>query len=289
MHPKPAGIVLVLASLIALTAVAVHAAGPACTETYGSGPNAFSLATGSPGELGLLKVLGEAFAKKNTSSALCWVKAGSGESLAMLKDKQVDMIMVHAPAAEKKAVADGWATKRLLIGSNEFYIVGPRSDPAGIKKAKSAAEAYQKIAAAKAPFFSRGDNSGTHKKELQVWEKAGIAPAGDWYVVTKDFMMATLKRADAEKGYFMTDSSTWASARKEMKNLAILFRGDQFLVNTYHTLLQPPGATPGQATASKFIDFVNAKEGQAIIRNYGKERYGEGLYNDAAYAKKYDH
>jgi len=259
----------------------------ACTESYGTGPNKFSLATGSPGELGLLKALGDEFAKKNNTT-LCWVKAGSGESMKLLKDKQVDMIMVHAPAAEKKAVEDGWATKRLLIGSNEFYIVGPPNDPAGINKAKTTAEAYTLIADSKSKFFSRGDNSGTHKKEMDAWEKANIKPSGDWYVVTKDFMMATLKRADAEKGYFMTDSSTWVSVRKEMKNLTILFRGDVFLVNTYHTLLQPEGATPGQKHASQFIDFVSSAEGQKIIATFGKDLYGEGIYNDAEYAKKYD-
>jgi len=94
-------------------------------------------------------------------------------------------------------------------------------------------------------------------------------------------MMATLKRADAEKGYFMTDSSTWVSARKEIKNLKILFKGDVFLVNTYHTLCQPAGASPGQKYASRFIDFVNSREGQKIIRTYGKDLYGEGIYNDA--------
>jgi tungstate transport system substrate-binding protein len=259
----------------------------ACTESYGTGPNQFSLATGSPGELGLLKALGEQFAKKNNTT-LCWVKAGSGESMQLLKDKKVDMIMVHAPAAEKKAVADGWATRRLLIGSNEFYIVGPPEDPAGIRKAKTAAEAYTLIANNKSKFFSRGDNSGTHKKEMDAWEKANIKPAGDWYVVTKDFMLATLKRADAEKGYFMSDSSTWVSVRKEMKDLTILFRGDVFLVNTYHTLLQPEGATPGQKYASQFIDFVSSADGQKIIAAYGKDLYGEGIYNDAEYAKKYD-
>jgi tungstate transport system substrate-binding protein len=260
----------------------------ACTESYGTGPNKFSLATGSPGELGLLKVLAEQFAQKNNST-LCWVKAGSGQSIKYLKEKNVDMIMVHAPAAEKKAVEEGWATKRMLIGSNEFYIVGPPEDPAGIKKAKTAAEAYRLIANSQSKFFSRGDNSGTHKKEMDAWANAGIQPAGSWYIVTKDFMKATLKRADAEKGYFMTDSSTWVSVRNEMKNLAILFRGDVFLVNTYHTLLQPAGATPGQKTASKFIDFVSSADGQKTIATYGKDKFGEGIYNDAAYAKKYDH
>jgi tungstate transport system substrate-binding protein len=258
-----------------------------CDGVYGSGHSTFSLATGSPGELGILKVLGEAFAR-DSDATLCWIKAGSGDSIALLKAKKADMIMVHAPAAEKKAIADGWATKRMLIGSNEFYIVGPADDPAKIAQATSAVDAYQRIASAKAPFFSRGDNSGTHKKEMDVWKKAGIAPSGQWYMVTKDFMTATLKRADREKGYFMTDSSTWVAEGRSVPNLTILFRGDKFLINTYHTLAQPAGATPGAATAGKFIDFVSSEKGQKIIREFGRDIYGEGLYNDAAYARKYD-
>jgi tungstate transport system substrate-binding protein len=259
-----------------------------CTELYGDSDQRFSLATGSPGELGLLKALADDFNKTN-GTALCWKKAGSGASLKLLKEKKVDMVMVHAPAAEKQAVQEGWAIKRTLIGSNEFYIVGPKDDPAAIGKSKSAAEAYKKIAEAGAKFFSRGDNSGTHKKEMAVWKNAGIDPSGEWYIVTKTFMMATLKRADAEKGYFMTDSSTWIAAKKETPNLTILFRGDPFLINTYHALCQPKDATPGQKYASKFIDFVASERGQKIIRDYGADKHGEGLYNDAAYAKQYDH
>ena len=255
---------------------------------YGNGSNAFSLATGSPGELGLLKVLGETFATQENAQ-LKWQKAGSGKSLQLLKDKKVDMIMVHAPAAEEKAVAEGWAIKRTLIGSNEFYIVGPAADPAGIAQAKSVADAYARIAAAKAKFFSRGDNSGTHKKELAVWEKAGVKPAGDWYIITKDFMTATLKRANDEGGYFMTDSSTWIAEKGNMPKLKILFQGDKFIINTYHALCQPQGVTEGAAIAGKFIDFVASEQGQAIIRDYGKAEYGEGLYNDAAYAAQFDH
>lgn len=258
-----------------------------CAETYGDGPAKFSLATGSPGELGLLKNLAESF-NADKKFSLCWVKAGSGESLKLLKDKQVDMIMVHAPAAEKKAVADGWATKRTLIGSNEFFIVGPPSDPAKVAESRDAADAFSRIANAKALFFSRGDNSGTHKKEMDAWKNAGIQPSGDWYKVTKDFMMATLKKANDDKGYFMTDSSTWVAANKKLPNLKILFRGDKFLVNTYHALAQPSGATPGAGAAAQFIDFVASPKGQEIIRDYGKNLHGEGLYNDAEYAKKYD-
>jgi len=257
------------------------------TVTYGSGRNVFSLATGSPGELGLLRLLGEAFAEKEQAS-LRWIKAGTGQSLKLLREKQVDMVMVHAPGGEEKAVAEGWATQRTLIGSNEFYIVGLASDPAGIATAGNGAEAYRRIARSGARFVSRGDNSGTHQKEMQIWAAAGVKPEGAWYIVTRDFMTASLKRADAEGAYFMTDSSTWVSVRKEMKNLTILFRGDVFLVNTYHTLLQPEGATPGQKFAALFIDFVSSADGQKIMATYGKDKYGEGIYNDAAYAKQYD-
>jgi len=150
-------------------------------------------------------------------------------------------------------------------------------------------DAYKRIAAAKTKFFSRGDNSGTHKKEMGLWKEAGIKPEGDWYVVTKDFMTATLKRANDEKGYFMVDSSTWAAEKKNMPDLTVLFKGDKALVNTYHALVQPAGATKGAATAVKFIDFVACPQGQKIIQEYGKDKYGEGLYNDAEYAKKYAH
>ena len=275
-------VVLALSLTLGVPAVA-HAQ---CDETYGKGRETFSVATGSPGELGLLKALAEAFGKRNDAT-LCWQKAGTGEALALLKEKRVDMIMVHAPGQEKAAIQEGWAIKRVLIGSNEFYIVGPPDDPAGIAKAKTAAEAYKRIAEARAKFVSRGDNSGTHKKEMDIWKKSETTPSGDWYIVTKDFMTATMRKANDVKGYFMTDSSTWVAATKDLPNLTVLFRGDPVLINTYHTLCQPEGATAGQRIAARFIDFVASAEGQTLIQDYGKERYGEPLYNDAAYARKF--
>ncbi|OGR34312.1 MAG: hypothetical protein A2051_06295 [Desulfovibrionales bacterium GWA2_65_9] len=204
----------------------------------------------------------------------------------------MDMIMVHAPAQEKAALAEGWGANHALIGSNEFYIVGPRKDPAQVTQAKSAADAYARIAGAQARFFSRGDNSGTHKKELAIWKAAGIfpdgGPAGGWYITHKGFMKAVLQRADAEQGYFMTDSSTWVAVKKDMKDLVILFRGDKVLINTYHTLCQPEGATPGAAIAAKFIGFVGSPAGQKIIGDFGKAEHGASLYNDAVYAKQYE-
>ncbi|QJB57804.1 substrate-binding domain-containing protein [Pseudodesulfovibrio sp. zrk46] len=279
---------LALISLMLLLMVAMaNASDVTCKSSYGDGKVVYKVATGSPGELGLLKVLAEAFNAKH-GTTMCWVKAGSGKSLKLLKAGQVDACMVHAPAAEKLAVKDGWAVGRTLIGSNEFYIVGPKNDPAGISKAKTAADAYARIAKAKHPFMSRGDNSGTNKKELAIWGKAGIIPSGDWYIITKAFMMATLKQANEINGYFMTDSSTWVAGKKEMGNLKVLFRGDPFLINTYHALAMPNGA-PNHELAMKFINFLGSKDGQAIIENYGKDLYGEGMYNDAEYAKQYDH
>jgi tungstate transport system substrate-binding protein len=255
--------------------------------TYGSGKIRFSLATGSPGELGLLKLLAEEFARR-ADAQMVWVKAGTGQSLKLLQDKKVDMVMVHAPAQVDKAVTDGWAAGKTLIGSNEFYIVGPKNDPAAIAQATSAADAYQRIAKAGARFVSRGDNSGTHQKEMQIWQKANIQPLGAWYIVTNDFMTASLKRANAEGAYFMSDSSTWIMEKTVAPDLQILYRGDKFLVNTYHALTSPPGMTPGRDTAEKFVAFVASPDGQKIMSSYGRDRFGEALYNDEVYARQYD-
>lgn len=264
----------------------IQAQQQACTAAYGNGATVVTLATGSPGELGLVEALSNEFCTTHDVK-ICWRMAGSGESLKLLQNKEVDLIMVHAPAAEQAAVQEGWAIQRTLIGSNEFYIVGPPDDPAKIAQASTAAEAYTLIANAQAKFLSRGDNSGTHTKELAIWKLAGIDPSGEWYIVTKDFMLATLKKANEIGGYFMTDSSSWVQAKAELPNLKILFRGDQVLINTYHALCQPEGATPAQKFAAQFVEFLGSEQGQKIIGSFGQEQYGEALYNDAAYAKQY--
>lgn len=253
-----------------------------CSAIYGKGKEELKLATGSPGELGLLEALANAFDKKYPSK-ICWYKAGSGKTLEMLKNKEIDIALVHAPAAEKEAIKEGWAKNRTLIGSNEFYILGPKDDPAGIKNAKSAKEAYEKIAQKQALFYTRADDSGTHKKELSIWKSAGIEPKGAWYVANKDFMLATLKKADDTKGYFMSDSSTYKLAKKELKNLEPLFSKDKVLINTYVAMTKP---NPSKL-ALEFVKFISSKEGQKIIADYGKDKYKESLYEDANYAKKY--
>jgi tungstate transport system substrate-binding protein len=251
-----------------------------CTQLYGKGGLVFSVATGSPGELGLLQAVGEAFALQ-TGSSLCWVKAGSGESLRLLKQKKVDLTLTHSPSLEKKALAEGWAVKWALFGSNEFFLVGPASDPAAVRGAKTIFEGFARISESKGKFFSRGDGSGTHQREMEIWDKSGLKPGGDWYLITRDFMGPSLKRANNEQGYFLTDSSTWIMEKDFLPKLTVLYRGDQILVNIYHALCQPSGATPGSFLASRFIDFLVSEKGQQIIRDFGKDRFGQGLYLDA--------
>jgi len=265
-------------------ALAQSPAGPKPAASWGSGPNRFSLATGSPGELGLLEQLATAFAKANDATVV-WYKAGSGQAMKLLQDRKVDMVLAHAPPAERKAVADGWATGRRLIGSNEFWIVGPPEDPAKIAAAADAADALRRIQSSGAKFVSRGDSSGTHQKEMEIWRAAGVTPGGPGYIVTKDFMTASMRRANDERGYFLTDSSTFIAEKRSMPNLKLLFRGGEILANPYHTLyLAAP--TPGTPVARKFGEFLLSPEAQALMRDFGKAQYGEAMYNDAAVTAK---
>ena len=196
---KLALLLLTAATLSLLSSPA--AAGDQPAVAYGTGYRQFSLATGSPGELGLLKVLAETFGRQENAT-MTWVKAGSGKSLELLRAKKVDLIMVHAPKAEKLAVQEGWATRRTLIGSNEFVIVGPPKDPAKIAGAKDVLEAYRRIAAAKAKFLSRGDNSGTHKKEMDLWTKAGVQPWGELVHHHQGFHDRHLEAGQPGRGLF---------------------------------------------------------------------------------------
>ena len=266
------------------------ASAPEYDGVYGKGETEITLATGSPGSLGLLEALAEPFCMKN-NCRIRWIKRGSGASLNALKSGEADVIMVHAPETEIEAVKAGWAADRTLIGGNEFYIVGPVSDPAGIRNASSAADAYLKIAVSKFLFFTRNDNSGTHKKEMIIWKKTGLIPSGAWYIATNDFMGPTLMRADKEKGYFMTDSSTWYAKKNKIKNLEILYSRDPFLINVYHALGAPEGKKPEKIyrLIKKFIGFLKSEEGQKIIGEFGKKEYGTPLYLDGKHAEKAVH
>jgi tungstate transport system substrate-binding protein len=254
------------------------------TAVWGNGQNKFSLATGSPGELGLLEVLATDFAKTHDAT-VSWYKAGSGQAMRLLEERKVDMVLAHAPPAERKAVADGWAKGRNLIGSNEFWILGPANDPAKIATATDAVDAFKRIQDSGSKFVSRGDNSGTHQKENEIWKVAGRTPDSSMLIITKDFMTASMKRANDEGAYFLTDSSTFIVERKNMPKLQKLFRGGPILANPYHTLyLTEP--TLGAATAKKFGDYLATEKVQALLRDFGKQQYGESMYNDAVATSK---
>ena len=251
-----------------------------CASLYGSGDHLVKVATGSLGRLGLLKSLGDGFDSKY-DARICFVYAGSGKALELLKSKEVDVILVHSENEEIKAIQEGWADKRTLVCSNEYYIVGPVDDPAGIKKSKKAITAYKMIATQKARFLSRGDNSGTHIKELEIWNKADLAPRGKWYIVTNNNMTETLKAANELGGYFMPESTTWITGKNNYPSLKLLFKGDRVLLNIYHILLRKYGKDDYNKYAEDFLLFVKSEKGQTIIKNFGKDKYGQALFNDA--------
>jgi tungstate transport system substrate-binding protein len=252
--------------------------GPGPAAVYGDTGPTLRLATGSPGELGLVEALAHAFARQEPIR-LAWHKAGSGTALAMLRAGDVDLVMVHAPTAEQAAVVEGWASRRTAIGGNAYYLVGPVDDPAGVRDAEDVLEALRRIARAEAKFVTRGDQSGTHRQELGLWREAGIQPDWTGYLASNDFMAASLRLADREGAYFLTDSSTWVVLQGEIAVLRVLFADDPRLVNTYHALLASDG--PALDMAGRFLDFLAGPAGQAVIRDFGLERHGAPLYLDA--------
>ncbi|MGE5146765.1 MAG: substrate-binding domain-containing protein [Candidatus Eiseniibacteriota bacterium] len=200
------------------------------------------------------------------------IAQGTGQALKTGERGDADVVFVHAPAAEKKWIAAGFGVKRFEVMYNDFVVVGPKADPAGIKGTKDAVAALKKIAAAKAPFASRGDDSGTNKKELELWKDAAIdvkKASGTWYRETGSGMGATLNTSAAMNAYALTDRGTWLSF-KNRRDLIIVVEGDKKLFNQYGVALVNPAKHPnvkvkeGQA----FIDWLISPEGQKIISEY---------------------
>ena len=212
------------------------------------------------------------FFTKKTGIQVRVVAVGTGQAIRQARNGDADVLFVHHKASEMKFVADGFGVKRTDVMYNDFVIVGQETDPAGIKGMKSAAGALAVIAKAKAPFASRGDNSGTNKAELDLWKIAGIDPkkaSGSWYRETGSGMGATLNTAVAMPAYTLSDRATWLKF-KNKGDLRILVEGDEKLFNQYGIILVNPKKHPqvkvklGQA----FIDWVLGPEGQGVIRDY---------------------
>ena len=235
--------------------------------------------TTSTQDSGLLDVLIPIFEKK-TGYFVKTIAVGSGQAMAMGQKGEADVLLVHSPAAEKKFVTEGYGINRRLIMHNDFIIVGPPSDPAGIKGVKSAAEAFKKIAAANAVFMSRGDNSGTHAKEKTIWAAAGIKAEGQkWYQQTGLGMGQTLAVAAEKKTYTLADRGTYLALKKNL-GLDILTEGDAILLNIYHVIEVNPAKWPkvNAAGAKAFADFMVSKETQNIIKTFGVDKFGSPLF-----------
>jgi tungstate transport system substrate-binding protein len=207
------------------------------------------------------------------------IAVGTGQAIRLARDGNADALLVHDRTAEDKFVADGFGSKRLDVMHNDFVLIGPPADPARIKDSKAAA-ALEKIAAAGATFVSRGDDSGTHKKELKLWQAAGVKPAGKWYLESGTGMEATLRIANEKVAYCLIDRATWLAHQKETDALTILNEGDGALFNPYSVIVVAPTKFPWLNTklATSFAEFIRSARGQAIIRDFGREKFGQPLF-----------
>ena len=259
--------------LIALT-VLIALAGPALPQS-----TAVILATTtSTQDSGLLDVLVPLF-EKQTGYTVKTIAVGTGQSLALGDRGEADVVLVHAPKLELEYLARGNLMNRRLVMHNDFILVGPSADPAGIKGQKTAAEAFSRIAEHRAPFVSRGDNSGTHNKERALWRVTGVTPKGAWYIESGQGMGATLGIASEKRGYTLTDRATYLAFEKRVQ-LAILVQGDAPLLNIYHVMEVNPAryVRVNAAGGKAFADFMVSPATQAVIKTFGADKYGQPLF-----------
>ncbi len=275
--------IIFVSILIAILAGCVQQAPTGNTTTpapTSSVPQELRLATTtSTCDTKLLDVLNKKFEEENNLKILT-VCEGTGKAIATGELGAADVVMVHAVQAELKAVANGSFINRSYMMYNYFVIIGPENDPAGIRNASNATDAFNKIATKQSPFISRGDSSGTHMMEKSIWQAANITPAGTWYISVGKGMGETITTADIKNGYTLSDRGTYLSM-KEKINLRILFESDQkYLFNPYHVMAVNPASFPNVKydLSMKYIRYVLSPQGQDIIRNYGKDKYGEALF-----------
>lgn len=208
------------------------------------------------------------------------IAVGSGQALQMGKDGDADVLLVHSPAAEKTFMEEGDGVRREDVMYNDFVIVGPESDPAGINGMTSAAEAFAAIAAAQAPFVSRGDDSGTHSKEKSVWKAAALEPAGDWYVSAGQGMGAVLTMSQEMGAYTLSDRATYLAQTGEGLALKIMVEGDKVLLNPYGVIAVDPAKNEqvDEKLANQFIDWLISVPTQEKIAEFGVDKFGAPLF-----------
>ena len=244
--------------------------------------------TTSTQDSGLLDVLVPQFEGK-TGYSVKTVSVGTGQALALAARGEADVTLAHAPSLEKKYLEEGKMLNRRLVMYNDFAIIGPESDPARIKGEKSAVAALKRIAEAPARFVSRGDKSGTHTLELNLWKQAGITPAAPWYIESGQGMGATLGIADDRQAYTITDRATLLALAKRV-GLKIMVDGDRPLLNIYSVMEVNPANGPrvNAAAGKAFADFMLSPETQQTIKTFGVDKYGQPLFVPIAGKKDED-
>ena len=238
---------------------------------------------------GLLDELARAFQAKHPGVRIEFIAVGSGEALRRAADGEACMVFVHAPSLEKRYLEAGVLEGHRFIAYNFFAVVGPRSDPAGVREAGSAVDAFRRIYAAgekgEARFVSRGDRSGTNVREMALWRLAGLDPRGKkWYIVSGQGMAKTLVMADELGAYTLSDTGTFLklSLDGRIPGLALLYTNSSDLMNVYSVYLVKSCRGEEAKYARMFADFVAGPEGQRIIASYGADRYGRPLFYPAA-------
>ncbi len=254
---------------------------PTAIPRSGSDRDVILATTTSTQDSGLLDVLVPLF-EKQTGYQVKTVSVGTGAALALGARGEADVVLVHAPESEEAWMAQGNGTQRLLVMHNDFVIVGPKSDPGGLRGVRTAVDGLKRIADARATFVSRGDNSGTNQLEVALWKQAGIAPKGQgWYVESGTGMGQTLTISDQRDAYTVADRATWL-AFKDRLAMDIVLERDPVLFNVYHVMPVNPAKFPNvkinTAGGKAFADFMVAADTQKVIGDFGKDRYGQALF-----------
>ncbi|MFH0727550.1 MAG: substrate-binding domain-containing protein [Pseudomonadota bacterium] len=235
-----------------------------------------------PIDAGIVSVLEDRF-EQETGIRVRHIGAGTTAALDIAKKGSVDLVMAHARSVEEKFVAEGFGTDRIALMYNDFVILGPAGDPAGIKGMPSAAAAFKAIAAKGAPFISRGDKSGTHLAEMQIWEKAGLTPSGAWYTVYEkgaEGNAPTLRFTEQKQAYTFMDRATYLSLKSGL-TLSVLVEKDEALLNYISLIPVNPKKFPAvnHKDTMTFVNWLTSPaKGQAIISDFGKDKYGSAMF-----------
>lgn len=242
----------------------------ACAGMLSAAPARLKLSTTtSTQDSGILDILLPPFEKK-CNCQVNVIAVGTGKALKLGESGDVDVVLVHARPLEDQFVADGYGANLRDVMYNDFVIIGPARDPAHLSGAKTAADALERIAAAQAPFISRGDESGTHRKEMELWRSAGLNPQGRWYRSVGQGMGETIIMATEVRGYTLTDRGTYIKFKQGKTDLKILFEHEAGLFNPYGVIAVNPKKFPWVRydLAMQFIDYLTGPEGQALIKGY---------------------